>query len=256
MTSPAHKSLLQPQALLSPGTAEKSCCAGSACSSTVSPGTPPEASSRRDRLEPSAERSALLRRAQSLTLLTIGWNMIEGVVALSAALAAGSVALLGFGVDSFVESSSGAVMIWRLWAEGRVADRHAIERLDHRARKLIALSLFGLAAFVAFDAVTTLRSAERPEVSTFGIGITLLSIVVMQWLARAKRRTAVALGSRAMEADAFQTTACFWLSIITLAGIGLNAAFGWWWADPVAALGMSVFLIKEGRGAWRGEDCC
>lgn len=209
-----------------------------------------------ERPEGKPERLTLLRMAKRLTLLTIGWNVIEGVVALSAALAAGSVALMGFGVDSFVESSSGAVMIWRLWAEGRTADRHAIEQLDRRARKLIALSLFGLAAFVAFEALTTLRSAERPEVSTLGIGITLLSIAVMQWLARAKRRTAVALGSRAMEADAFQTTACFWLSIITLAGIGLNAAFGWWWADPVAALGMTVFLVKEGREAWQGGDCC
>jgi divalent metal cation (Fe/Co/Zn/Cd) transporter len=236
--------------------AEESCCAGPTCSSTAPSASPPAASGGRTLFEPSVERGALLRRAKRLTWLTIGWNVVEGVVALSAASAAGSVALLGFGVDSFVESSSGAVMVWRLWAEGRAADKRAVEQLDHRARKLIAFSLFGLAAFVAFDASTTLWKGERPEVSTLGIGITLLSIAVMQWLARAKRRTAVALGSRAMAADAFQTTACFWLSIITLAGIGLNAAFGWWWADPVAALGMTAFLIKEGREAWRGEDCC
>jgi divalent metal cation (Fe/Co/Zn/Cd) transporter len=253
MTSPVHPSLLRGAA---PAIAAKgTCCADASCSSAAS-SVSTAAEGAGSLAGEVGGRAALLRRAKHLTWLTIGWNVIEGVVALSAALAAGSVALVGFGVDSFVESSSGAVMLWRLWAEGRAADKHAVERLDHRARKLIALSLLGLAAFVAFDAATTLWKGERPESSAIGIGLTLLSIVVMQWLARAKRRTAAALGSRAMAADAFQTTACFWLSIITLTGIGLNAAFGWWWADPAAAIGMTVFLAKEGRAAWRGEDCC
>jgi divalent metal cation (Fe/Co/Zn/Cd) transporter len=173
----------------------------------------------------------------------------------AAALAAGSVALLGFGIDSFVETTSGLILIWRLRAEVRASDPEEIERLDQRAHKLVALSLFLLAAWVAFDAVRALVTGERPEPSGVGIAITSLSMGVMWWLARAKRRTAVALGSRALEADSFQTTACWWLSLVTLSGIGLNAAFGWWWADPVAALGMTWFLVSEGREAWRGEDC-
>ena len=182
--------------------------------------------------------------------------MVEGVVAVTAALAAGSVALLGFGVDSFVESTSGGVMLWRLLAERHARGAKVVERLDRRAHQLIGLSLFLLAGFIAVDAVTTLRGSEEVKPSLVGILLTSLSLGVMVWMARAKRRTAVALGSRAMEADAFQTTACWWLSLITLVGIGLNATFGWWWADPVAALGMTFFLVKEGREAWRGEDCC
>jgi divalent metal cation (Fe/Co/Zn/Cd) transporter len=252
MTAPAHQILLR---RASPAVAKDACCADEGCASAAS-SVSTAAEGPGGLAGGAGGRAALLRRARQLTWLTIGWNVVEGVVALSAALAAGSVALVGFGADSFVETSSGAVMAWRLWAEGRAADKRAVERLDQRARKLIALSLLGLAAFVVLDAVATLRGGDRPEVSALGIGITSLSIVVMQWLARAKRRTAAALGSRAMAADAFQTTACFWLSIITLAGIGLNAALGWWWADPVAALGMTAFLVKEGRATWRGEDCC
>lgn len=201
-------------------------------------------------------RLALLRRALRLEYLTVGWNIAEGVIAVAAALAAGSVALLGFGIDSFVESASGGVLIWRLLAERRgTLGRREIERLDHRARRLVGVTLFLLAAYVAVDATMALWRQERPEASPVGIALTLVSIVVMLWLARAKRRAAAGLGSRALAADAFQTTACFWLSIITLAGIGLNAALGWWWADPAAALGMTVFLTQEGREAWRGEEC-
>jgi divalent metal cation (Fe/Co/Zn/Cd) transporter len=205
---------------------------------------------------PVETRRDLLRRALGLEWLTVGWNIVEGLIAVAAALAAGSVALLGFGIDSFVESASGGILIWRLLAEKRAADHHAIERLDRRARRLVAVSLFALALYVAIDAAFSLWQAERPHASLPGIILTILSIGVMVWLARAKRRTAVALGSRALESDAFQTTACWWLSLITLAGIGLNAAFGWWWADPVAALGMIPLLIREGSEAWRGEDCC
>ncbi len=202
------------------------------------------------------ERSSLLTRGLRLEYLTVGWNLVEGVIAISAALAAGSVALLGFGIDSFVESTSGGILIWRLLAERGTTDLERIETVERRAQKLVAVSLFGLAAFLLFDSVKTLALQERPEPSAVGIAVTGLSIGVMWWLARAKRRTAIALGSRAMEADAFQTTACWWLSIIVLAGIGVNALTGWWWADPVAALVMTVFLVREGREAWRGEDCC
>lgn len=204
-----------------------------------------------------ASRAALRRRALALEYLTVGWNVVEGAVGVTAAALAGSVALLGFGIDSFVESASGGVLIWRLWAEDgpRGRDPAALERIEERARRLVAASLVALAAYVTFDAGKTLWTRERPDVSFVGIGLTAVSLAVMQWLARAKRRVAAALGSRAMAADAFQTTACFWLSVVTLAGIGLNAAFGWWWADPVAALGMTIFIAREAREAWRGEEC-
>jgi len=202
------------------------------------------------------EREVHLQRATLLTLLTLGWNLIEGVVALAAAHASGSVALLGFGADSFVESSSAAVMLWRLAAERRMKDAHSLASLDRRAQKLIAASLVLLALFVAWQSATALILRERPEISYVGMALATLSLLVMVNLARAKRRTAVQLGSRAMEADAFQTTACWWLSLITLCGVGLNAAFGLWWADPVAALGMTLLLVREARAAWRGDECC
>ena len=163
---------------------------------------------------------------------------------------------MGFGIDSFVESTSGGVLIWRLRSERGALDHEAIERIEQRARKLVALSLFLLAAYIAIDAVTTLIAQERPDPSPVGIALAALSLGVMWWLARAKRRTAIALGSRAMEADAFQTTACWWLSLTVLVGIGLNALLGWWWADPVAAMCMTYFLVREGREAWQGEDDC
>lgn len=200
-------------------------------------------------------RPELLRRALRLEYLTVGWNVVEGIVSVAAAVAAGSVALLGFGIDSFVETISGAILVWRLHAERWALDAEAVERLDRRAHKLVGISLFLLAAYVAFEATRSLIARERPEPTLVGIAITSLSMAVMWWLARAKRRAAVALGSRALRADSFQTSACLWLSLITLVGIGLNAVFGWWWADPAAALGMTWFLVREGREAWRGEEC-
>lgn len=206
-------------------------------------------------------RATQLDHALSLEYLSVGWNVIEGFVGVGAALAAGSIALLGFGLDSFVECASALVLVWRLRSEraaaaaGRALDRTAVERLDRRAHQLVGLSLFLLAAYVAGDALWTLWRRERPEPSPVGIALTALSLGVMVWLARAKRRAAARLASRALQADSFQTTACWWLSLVTLGGIGLNALFAWWWADPVAALGMTWFLVAEGREAWRGEDC-
>ena len=204
---------------------------------------------------PHAPRGQVLSHALRLEYLTVGWNLVEGTVAVAAALAAGSVALLGFGIDSFVESASGAILIWRLLAERRAADPEAVERLDRQAHRLVGLSLFLLAAYVAVDSGLALWNRERPEASPVGMVLTVVSMLTMVWLARAKRLAAAGLGSHALEADAFQTTACFWLSVITLAGISLNAAFGWWWADPAAALGMTVLLIREGTEAWKGDDC-
>jgi len=203
-----------------------------------------------------ADRPHLLRRGLRLEWLTVGWNIIEGIIAIGAALAAGSVALLGFGIDSFVESSSGTVLIWRLRAESRSADELRTESIERRAQRLVAGSLLFLAAYITIDAVLALARREHPEPSPVGVTLAAISLVVMWLLAREKRRTAIALGSRAMEADAFQTTACWWLSLIVLAGLGANGAFGWWWADPIAALGAAVFIAREGLEAWRGEDDC
>ncbi len=201
-------------------------------------------------------RPGLLRRALRLEYLTVGWNIVEGLIAITAGLAAGSVALLGFGIDSFVESASGSVLVWRLLAE-RNADEDDEERIEHverRAQQLVAGSLVLLAAYIAWDSITSLLSGERPQPSAVGIALAMASLAVMWWLAREKRRVATGLGSKAMAADAFQTDACFWLSLCLLGGIGANALLGWWWADPLAALGMTAFIGREALGAWRGED--
>jgi divalent metal cation (Fe/Co/Zn/Cd) transporter len=203
----------------------------------------------------SEARARLLVRALRLEYLTVGWNVVEGVIAVWAALAAGSIALLGFGIDSFVEMASGLIILWRLRIEARHAAPIDLEALDRRAHRLVGSSLFLLAAYVAFEALRSLWAQERPDPTFVGLGLTGLSLPVMLWLGRAKRRAARALDSQAMESDAFQTTACMWLSAVTLVGIGLNALLGWWWADPVAALGMTFFLAQEGREAWRGDTC-
>lgn len=199
-------------------------------------------------------RPALLRRALRLEYLTVGWNIVEGVIAIAAAMASGSVALLGFGIDSFVESASGSVMIWRLLAERNATDEERIEQVERRARKLVAGSLVLLAVYIAWDSITSLLANERPEPSLVGIVLAIASLSVMWWLARQKRRVGTALGSRAMTADALQTDACFWLSLFLLVGIGANALFGFWWADPLAALGMTIFIGREAVEAWRGDD--
>ena len=202
-------------------------------------------------------RPRSVRRALQLEFLTVGWNLVEGVIAVTAAVVAGSVALLGFGIDSFVECSSAVVMIWRLRAERdqRLTGEH-LESVESRARRLVAGSLFLLAAYVAFDAVQTLRTGDRPTFSLVGVVLLTVSVGVMLWLARTKRRVARELGSEAMEADAVQTTACWWLSLAALVGIGLNGLLGWWWADPLAALVIAGLVAREGREAWNGKACC
>ena len=201
-------------------------------------------------------RRGALEHALRLEYLTVGWNLAEGIIAVGAALGAGSVVLLGFGIDSFVECASAGILIWRLRAERPEQCSDDIARLDRRAHRMVGGSLFLLAAYIDADAAWSLWQREVASQSIVGIVLTSVSLGVMWWLARLKRRAAISIGSRALEADAFQTTACWWLSLITLAGLGLNALVGWWWADPVAALGMTYFLVEEGRQAWRGEECC
>lgn len=196
-----------------------------------------------------------LKRGLQLEYLTVGWNVVEGIIAVAAGIAAGSIALIGFGVDSFVETISGAVIIWRLMAETRGQhDDEAMERIEQRAERIVGIAFLLLAAYVGFEAVRALVNQEAPDASPVGIALTAVSIVVMLWLARAKRQTGEALGSRAMLADAQQTYACWYLSVVALAGLALNAAFGFWWADPLAALGITVLLVREGLEALRGEE--
>jgi divalent metal cation (Fe/Co/Zn/Cd) transporter len=212
-----------------------------------------------DDAAPDIRRTSALRHALTLQYLTVSWNVVEGMIAVAAAASASSVALLAFGIDSFVECTSSAVMIWRLRAEHAAVrvDAAHIAQIERRAQKLVAASLFLLAAYVCFDAAISLWSSEKPEFSAIGVVLTSVSLAVMLFLARAKRRAAAALESRALEADAFQTTACWWLSLATLAGVTLNGAFGWWWADPLAAFVIAGLVIKEGKEAWEGEhDCC
>jgi divalent metal cation (Fe/Co/Zn/Cd) transporter len=198
-------------------------------------------------------RPALLRRGLLLEYLTVGWNIAEGIIAIAAGLLAGSPALIGFGADSFVESISGAVLVWRLRAEiGGGLDEEAVERVERHALRLVGIAFLALAAYVVFESLRTLWLGEEPEASPVGIALTAVSIVVMLWLARAKRRTGEALGSRALVADSQQTYACWYLSMAALAGLVLNAVFGLWWADPVAALVIAVFLVNEGREALAG----
>lgn len=203
----------------------------------------------------SGARGSHVRTGLALEYLTIGWEAIEASVALAAALHANSVALLGFGVDSIAELVSASVLIWRLKTQQRGYPSAHIEKIDGRARRLVGISLLVLSLYIAFDAVRTLALAAKPAPSVAGMALTTFAMFLMLWLGRAKRRTAADLGSGALSADAFQATACFWLCLITLAGLGFNLALGWWWADPIAALAIVFFIVREGFAAWRGEEC-
>ena len=200
-----------------------------------------------------AARPRLVRRGLWLNYLTLAYNTVEAIVAIAAGLVAGIVALLGFGVDSGIEVTASVAAQWRLRADVDPVRRERVERVTHR---IIGASFLLLAAYVAVDSVTTLWGREAPEPSTVGLVVLVLSVVVMPILARAKRRVARALQSRALEADAAQTSLCAYLSVIALAGVGLNAAFGWWWADPAAALAMVPIIGKEGIEGLRGEAEC
>jgi divalent metal cation (Fe/Co/Zn/Cd) transporter len=201
------------------------------------------------------QRPQLLRRGILLEAATVGWNVVEGVIAVTAGVLASSVALIGFGVDSFVETTSGAVVWWRLRAElvGHLDDERA-EALEHRTGQITGALLLGLAVYIVIDAGRRLlgSGAEARE-SHLGMVLTTISLAVMPALGWAKLRTAAALQSGALRADAYETIACSWLSLTTLAGLVLNAAFGWWWADPLAAIAIVPLVVREGLEGWRGE---
>lgn len=200
-----------------------------------------------------ARRLRLVRRGRLLEYLTIGWNLIEAAVSLGAGIVAGSVSLVGFGVDSLIESSSGAVLLWRL----RDGDRG--DRRERTALRLVGMSFLALAAYIGWESAGMLLRREPPEASLVGIAVAALSLVVMPVLARAKRRVGAGLESRALVADSRQTALCACLSAILLGGLVLNAAFGWWWADPAAGLAMVPIVAREGVEALRGRrcaDCC
>ena len=203
------------------------------------------------------DRARLLSSASRLEWLTVGWNAVEGIIAVAAALAAGSVALLGFGIDSFVETVSGAVILWRIGAERHATDAARIDQVEDIARRGVALSLWLLALYMAADATYALVSGERPSSSAVGVALLVVSLAVMKWLANAKRTVARALHSHAMEADAAQTDFCWKLSAVALIGLVANAILGWWWADPVAALGLAALIATEARRTWKlGTACC
>jgi divalent metal cation (Fe/Co/Zn/Cd) transporter len=200
-----------------------------------------------------AVRAPIARTGRLLQRATIGWNVAEGVIAIGAGIAAGSIALVGFGLDSTIEVSASLAALWRLSRDADVPAREAAER---RALRVIGVSFLALAAYVLWEAVSTLVEHDAPAHSTVGIVLAALSLVVMPLLARAKRRVATALASGALEAETRQTEICAWLSAVLLAGLGLNAWLGWWWADPVAGLVMIPFIAREGIEAVRGRTCC
>jgi cation diffusion facilitator family transporter len=202
----------------------------------------------------SADPSARLW-AWWLTAATIAWNVIEAVVAIGGGVMAGSIALVGFGLDSVVEVSSALVIVWRLSRQG--ADHTANERAERRAVRLIALSFFGIAAYVAVDSIAVLFGVrEEPRTSALGLAITALSLVVMPSLAFAKRRVAQRMGSVALKADAAETMLCTYLSAVVLLGLAANSVFGWWWMDPIAGLVVAALALKEGREAWTSGELC
>ncbi|MBS1865547.1 MAG: cation transporter [Acidobacteria bacterium] len=194
-----------------------------------------------------------MQRGRRLEYFTIGWNAIEGVVAVFSGLMAGSIALVGFGLDSFIEVASGSALLWRMSVD---ADVHRRERNEKLALRIVGACFLLLAAYIAYESASDLWLRKAPEHSVPGIILACVSLVVMPLLSKAKRKVAHALGSAAMHADAKQTEFCTYLSGILLAGLLLNALFGWWWADPVAGLVMVPIIANEGVEGLRGDVCC
>lgn len=196
----------------------------------------------------SDDRKKLGRRAKILAGASVTYNAIEAVFAIGAGVAASSIALIGFGLDSIVELSSGLIILWQF--------RHTVpEQRERQALRMLAVSFFALAAYVSFEAVRTLLLREIAETSKVGIAVAILSLIIMPFLSVAQRRTGKRLGSKTVVADSKQTLLCTYLSAVLLLGLVLNATLGWWWADPLVGLVVAGLAIYEGREAWNGEVC-
>jgi divalent metal cation (Fe/Co/Zn/Cd) transporter len=204
-------------------------------------------------MENALDRQAVARRGKHLEYFTIAWNSLEGLVAVVAGALAGSISLLGFGIDSFIEVTSGTVLLWRMAVDADVRKREQNEKLSLR---IVGVCFLALAVYVAYESISDLVSRKAPEHSIPGIILACVSLVVMPLLSRAKKRVGKQLGSTAMHADAKQTDFCVYLSGILLIGLLLNTGLGWWWADPTAALIMVPLIAKEGMEAMKGETCC
>ena len=193
-------------------------------------------------------RARLGRRAQLLAATSVAYNLVEAVVAIAAGIVAGSIALIGFGLDSIVEVSSGLIILWQF-------RRGLPEARERRALRLMAVSFFALAAYVTFESLRALVGGHQPEASPIGIALAAVSVTLMPVLSWAQRRTGRRLGSHAVVADSTQTLLCSYLSAVLLVGLVLNATLGWSWADPLAGLVIAAVAAREGLQAWRGEGC-
>lgn len=204
-----------------------------------------------------AERAIAVRRATLINRVSLGYNAVEAVVALGAGLAAGSIGLLAFGLDSVVEVSASLILAWRLVAERRDG---CTQGTDRTATRAIAVSFAVLALYVGFESIRRLATGEQAEATAIGMTLTAVSVVLMPWLARAKRRLAPLLGSRAQHAEANQTAICALMSVVVLVGLVANAALGWWWADPLAGIGIAGIAAVESLRTWRADSladtCC
>jgi divalent metal cation (Fe/Co/Zn/Cd) transporter len=201
----------------------------------------------------SKSRADLVTRGRTLEYFTIGYNSLEGLIAVAAGLIAGSIALVGFGFDSLIEVTSGAVLLWRLHAD---VDEERRERVEAISLRIVGFCFVVLAIYVTYDSVKSLIKHEAPQVSIVGIVLAAVSLIIMPLLVRAKRKVARGINSAALMADSKQTELCTYLSAILLGGLLLNALLGWWWADQVAALVMVPIVVNEGIEALRGETCC
>jgi divalent metal cation (Fe/Co/Zn/Cd) transporter len=198
-----------------------------------------------------AERARLERRTRLLAWGGIAWHVVEFAIAIAAGLAAGSIALIGFGADSLIEALAGGVVLWLF-----TGTRRGSNSAERRAQQLIAVSFFLLAGYVGVEALRTLANGDHPAASWIGIGLAAFTAPTMPLLAYAKRRLGNQLHSSATVKEAAQTQLCAYLSIALLLGLGANALAGWWWADPLAALVIAAVALREGRASWRGEGCC
>ena len=204
-------------------------------------------------METIATRQAAAQRGKSLEYFTIAWNTLEGLVAVVSGLLAGSISLVGFGIDSFIEVTSGTVLLWRMSVDADALKRERHEKLSVR---LVGVCFLALALYIGYESVSDLASRKAPEHSIPGIVLACVSLLVMPLLSRAKKIVGDELGSAAMHADAKQTDFCVYLSAILLAGLLLNVTLGWWWADPLAALVMVPIIAKEGIDGTRAKACC